>query len=608
MGYRSYSGKELHRQRGGSVGRELTRFSTTTQAALKQLSCLGSLVEIDTLTLVREEKEEAIHAALWEAVDAGLVVHQSDAYRILHDRIQQAAYSLIPLEHRAEVHLGIGRVLLVRMTTDELAEHLFDIANQLNRGAALLIDRDEKARVATIDLRAGRKARASTAFASARVYFSAGMALLDERDWRDQYELTFSLWLERAQCELLTGNFESAEQQIVALLQRAASKVDQAAVYHLKVQNHMLKSENQRAVTSALTCLRLFDIDLPAHPTWEQVQAEYETVWQLLDGRPIECLIDLPLMTDPELQAAMEVLSGLAPAATLTDFRLSCLLICRMVKISLQCGTSGAAAFAYGYWGTMLGSVFHRYRDAHRFAKLACDLVEKHGFIACRAKVHYAMGRAAFWTEPIATAIDFMRTTSGAVLETGDLTLACFAMFQCITGLLLRNDPLDVVRRESEMALDFAREAKYGDAVDIIGTLLHFIATMQGRSTSFSTSSDERFDEATFEAQLTGDRMALTICCYWILKLKGRFLSCEYPEALAAADKAKPLLSAAVAQMLLLDYFYYSALALAASYENASNDRQQPWRDLLAAHLEQLREWADNYPPTFADKYLPRGA
>ena len=33
-------------------------------------------------------------------------------------------------------------------------------------------------------------------------------ALLDERDWSSQYELTFSLWLERAECELLSGNLE----------------------------------------------------------------------------------------------------------------------------------------------------------------------------------------------------------------------------------------------------------------------------------------------------------------------------------------------------------------------------------------------------------------
>src|SRR5437870_6931588 len=176
-------------------------------------------------------------------------------------------------------------------------------------------------------------------------------------------------------------------------------------------------------------------------------------------------------------------------------------------------------------------------------------------------------------------------------------------MVQSVTGLLLRNDPLDAVWRESEMALDFAREAKYGDAEDMIRSQQRFMATMLGRTATFSTFNDAQFDEATFEAQLIGERISLTLAWYWILKLKTRFLSGDYAEALAAADKVKPLLSAAAGQIQLLDYVYYAALTVAACYENASADEQQGWRELLTAHREQLREWADSYPPTFADKH-----
>jgi PAS domain S-box-containing protein len=586
------------------IAGKLKRFSATTQEALKQLACLGNVAPIATLALVHGTTEEAMHAALWEAVRAGLVFREDSAYKFLHDRIQQAAYSLIPEEQRAEVHLRIGLVLLASMTQDDLAEHLFDVANQLNRGAALLVDRDEKAQVATIDLRAGRKAKASAAYASASTYLAAGMALLDERDWGSQYELTFSLWLERTECEFLTGNFDIAEQLIGELLQRAASKVDQAAVYHLKVDFHVIKSQKQQAVASALACLCLFGIDLPAHPSWEQVQAEYETVWQTLKGRPIESLIDLPLMTDPELHAAMQVFSVLTPAAYFTDFHFFCLFACRMVRISMQHGISGASAHGYALLGFILGPVFHRYGEGYRFAKLACDLVEKHGFIAYQAKAYRVTTRVAFWTQPIATVIDFNRAAFRTAIETGDLTSACFSMDRSVTVLILRNDPLDAVWRESEKSLDFVRKAGFRDMADAVVSQQRFIATMRGRTATFSTFSDAQFDEATFEAQLTGERMTLMICCfYWILKLKARFLSGDYGEALAAAEKAKPLLWAAAAQIQSLDYFYYAALTVAALYEEASDDEQTGWRDLLTAHREQLREWADNYPPTFGDKY-----
>jgi len=582
---------------------KLKRLSVATQEALEQLACLGNVATIATLSLVQETTEEAMHATLWEAVQAGLVFREDSAYKFLHDRIQQAAYALIPEEQRAEVHLRIGRELIANIPQDDLAEHLFDIANQLNRGAAPLIDRDEKAQVAAIDLRAGRKAKASAAYASACAYLAAGMALLDDRDWGGQYQLTFSLWLERAECELLSGNFDKAEQLIVELLQRGASKVDQAAVYHLKVQYHVAKSENPQAVDSALACLRLFGIDLPAHPTLEQVQAEHEAVWQTLNGRPIESLIDLPLMTDLEQAAALQVLSVLSPPAYFTDFRLYCLQVCRMANISMQHGASGAATHAYGFWGIVLASVFHRYRDAYGFAKLACDLVEKHGFIAYQSKVHLAMAAVAFWTQPIANVIDSMRAGFRTAIENGDLKFACYGLHGCVTGLLLRGDPLDVVWRESEMALGLAREAKYGDASHIIISQQRFIATMQGRTASLSTFGDAQFEEAKFEVYLTRDCMSLTIAWYWILKLKARFLSGDYAQALAAANMAKPLLLATHVLIELLDYFYYTALTVSALYENASADEQQEWRDLLTAHREQLREWAENYPPTFADKH-----
>ena len=136
-----------------------------------------------------------------------------------------------------------------------------------------------------------------------------------------------------------------------------------------------------------------------------------------------------------------------------------------------------------------------------------------------------------------------MRAAFRIAIETGDLTFACYSIDQTIADLLLRNDPLDAVWRESEMALDFAREAKYGDVVDIILSQQRFIANMQGRTATFSTFSDAHFDEATFEAQLTADRTAEMVCRYWILKLKARFLSGDYAEALAAANKVKPLFS-----------------------------------------------------------------
>src|SRR5580704_10214069 len=286
---------------------KLRRLPHQTQAALQQLACLGNVADMGLLSLAQSRKEEEIHAPVWEAVRTGLILRLEGSYAFLHDRIQQAAYELIPETARAEVHLRIGRALLASLTAERPAEHLFVVANQLNRGADLLVDPKEKVRVAAIDLTAGRKARASAAYTSARAYFAAGMALLEENDWGDQYELQFSLGLECAECELACGNSEKTGQLIAELLPRAATRVDEAGLCNLQIQLHIIRAEYQQAIDSAITCLHKFGIDIPAHPTGGQVQFERDTLRQTLNGRPIESLIDLPLMTDPELRAALKV-------------------------------------------------------------------------------------------------------------------------------------------------------------------------------------------------------------------------------------------------------------------------------------------------------------
>ena len=172
---------------------KLRQLPVPAQEALQLAACLGNRFDLRHLALVSGQVDVEQHLAA--ALQENLIVRSQGRGKFLHDRIQQAAYSLIPEEQRAQIHLALGRVLLASMTADELAENLFDIANQLNRGAAQLVDRDEKAQVATINLRAGRKAKASAAYASARVYLAAGMALLDETCWGSQYELMFSLRL-----------------------------------------------------------------------------------------------------------------------------------------------------------------------------------------------------------------------------------------------------------------------------------------------------------------------------------------------------------------------------------------------------------------------------
>ena len=251
------------------------------------------------------------------------------SYKFMHDRVQEAAYSLIPDAMRAEAHLRIGRLLAAQTPPEEREEAIFEIVNQLNRGAALITSRDEREQLAEFNLIAGQRAKASTAYASALTYLTAGAALLPEDCWERRHELSFALELNRAECEFLTGALADAEERLAALSNRAADTVERATVACLRVDLYMTLDQSGRAIAVGLDYLRHLGIEWSPHPTEEEARREYERIWSQLGSRTIEALIDLPLMSDPASLATLDVLTKVAPPACYTDANLLSLVICQ---------------------------------------------------------------------------------------------------------------------------------------------------------------------------------------------------------------------------------------------------------------------------------------
>ena len=212
---------------------KLNRLPVETQSALQQLACLGNSADFATLKMIYQDSNEELERQLWEAVLAGLVLRSEDSYRFLHDRVQEAAYSLIPQQLRAETHLRIGRLLAERTPSHEREERIFEIVNQFNRATHLITSNDERRRVAELNLIAARRAKLSIAYASALSYLATGRALLTEESWNTDYELIFSLEHLTAECELLTADMESAEKRLSMLAARANSAHDLALCHML---------------------------------------------------------------------------------------------------------------------------------------------------------------------------------------------------------------------------------------------------------------------------------------------------------------------------------------------------------------------------------------
>ena len=586
---------------GLMVGK-LNRLPATTQDSLKQLACLGNSAEIAVLSMVYGESEETLHAALWEAVRAGLVSRSDDTYAFAHDRVHEAAYALVPAGERASEHLRIGRLLSSQTAEEEIEENIFEIVNQLNRGSALMTSHEERERVAEFNLIAGKRAKISTAYASALNYLSMGAALLTQESWERRYALTFELKFQQAACEMLSANFPAAVQLIVELLHRAKSKVDSATAYRLKIELHIIQSENDLAVESALEGLRLFDLRMSPHPDRMELNVAFDDVWRKLAGREIETLIDLPLVTDPEVEATLGILSALNEAAFYTDENLTGLHICHTIRLTLEHGITGASAHAFALFGKLLGNFYGLYVEGSRFAHFAVDLGNKLGLLSFEAKILKAKEEAIIWTYPVTIALDSIRAAFRAANQSGDVLVACYACNHAVSDRLLRGDHLDDVWDETERGLAFVRKAKFRDVADILVAQQRFIQNMRGRTTSFSTFDGEEFDQARFEEQLTPQRMTAMVCWYWITKGQARFISGDFDEARSALEHARQILWVSHGRIQSLDYHLYSALLLAAAM--APGDGVPEHREQLGAHCRYLALWAETYPPTFADKHL----
>ncbi|MCP3711493.1 AAA family ATPase [Paraburkholderia sp. CNPSo 3274] len=588
---------------------KLTRLPRETQHALQQLACLGNSAGTTTLALVLGTSEEQVHGALWPAVRLELVERGAAGYRFAHDRIQEAAYSLIAEARRGEVHLRIGRLLAEHTPTGKRDEAIFEIVNQLNRAIPLITTQAERDQLAAYNLIAGKRAKASTAYASALTYLVAGVTLVGDDGWDRLRELIFALELHRAECEFLTGALAAADERLAVLAARTLDSVEDACVACLRMDLHLTRDQSGRAVDVGLECLRRLGIEWSPHPTEEEARREYQQIWSTLGERPLEALVDLPLMSDPASLATLDVLARLAVPAYHSNPNLACLIICRMVNLSLERGNADASSYAYVRLGVIAGLRFGDYETAYRFGRLGYELVEQRGLKRYDARTYMTFGGLVLpWKQPVRAGRDLVRRTFEAANRSGDLACAAYSCFHLNTNLLAAGDPLEEVQGEAERGLAFAQKMRYGAIVDGISVQLGLVRALRGLTPTFGRIDDANFDELRIERRFAENpNLAIAECWYWIRKLQARFFAGDYGAAVDAALRARRLLWASPS-FEIAEYHFYGALSRAACFGTATAEERQVHIEALAEHQGQLEIWAGTCPENFENRAALVGA
>jgi PAS domain S-box-containing protein len=592
---------------GLMVGR-LNRLPIGTQKALQQLACIGNSAEFTLLAIIHQDSKGGMDGDLWEALRTGLVFRSDGGYRFLHDRVQEAAYSLIPEDLRPEAHLRIGRLLAARAPPGQRDESIFEIVNQLNRGATLITAREEREQLAEFNLIAGRRAKASTAYASALTYLTAGATLLPEDSWERRHELTFALELHRAECEFLTGELTAAEDRLTALSARAATTLEHAAIACLSLDLYTTLDQSSRAVTVGLESLRHLGIDWSQQPTEDEARREYERIRSWVGSHSIEDLVHGPLMTDPESLATVDVLTKMGMPAALSDVNLYVLVVCRVVTLSLERGHSDGSCYAYESLLAVAGGHYGDYDIAFRFGRLGYDLVEQRRLRRFPARIYVNFGNLLSWTQNIRAGRDMLRRAFDTANTMGDLPYVAFASYSLTTNLLVAGDPLVEVQRAAEQSLALAQEVRFGLVGDIASTQLALVRTLRGLTSQFGSFDDSHFDERRVEHRFSSNPdLARAECWYWIRRTQARYFAGDFAAAVDASARARRLRWSTLSNLEVAEYDFYAALSHAASASTAADARQRHV-EALAAHHRQIQIWAEHCPESFENRAALVGA
>ncbi|MEG4533887.1 AAA family ATPase [Microcoleus sp. D2_18a_D3] len=594
---------------------KLKKLPESTQQVLRLASCVGAFFDLNTLSIICEKSPREIFPDLVTAVQSGLILSISELdselliqdYKFLHDRVQQAAYALIDDDLKKAVHLQIGQLLLTNVSTDELPEKIFEIVDHLNLAWELITDESQLVELARLNLEAGRRAKASTAYAAALVqYFTPGVEILPGDIWQEHYDLTFNLYREQSECEYLCGHFEQAEELVDLILSRAKSNLERAEIQNIRIAAYERSIKYLKAINTASETLKSLGLTLPT--TKSEILAEFELELGLykakLEKIKIAELIDAPEMINPEIILCMKLLMNISAPAYLVDQDLMALISLKMVNLSLEYGKSEVSAHGYVGWGFIAGARLIDYKTGYEFGQLAMQLSEQYNNVNLVSKVCLLFGGLISpWRCHVKQGFPILRKGYLAGVETGD-AYGAYNSNNLIIQRILSGDDFSSILEESSKLIEFLKQTKNQEWLGVQQFYQHFILNLQGLTQDKFSFNDEEFDEFQCLQMWKKTDFMIGIAPYNILKAQILFLYGDYENALKEIKNSDKILVFVSGLANQPEHYFYYSLILGALYPIASNSQQKEYGEILKTNQQKMKIWADNCPENFLHKYL----
>jgi predicted ATPase/serine phosphatase RsbU (regulator of sigma subunit)/tRNA A-37 threonylcarbamoyl transferase component Bud32 len=609
---------------------KIKKLPKNIQHALMMAACFGNRFYVTDLAVVLDKPVKRVINDLWEAIKEELIlliggdyknvllIKNSDdegfdfakqvEFKFLHDRVQQAAYSLLSEDKKTEVNLQIGRLLLenAQKNENELDDKIFDIVNHMNYSIELITGKDEKHQLTRLNMTAGKKAKASTAYEPALRYFTVAHELLPPDSWNTDYDFTLSLFMERAECEYLNGHFDDSEKFFEIILNNVKSDLEKVKAYNVKINVYQNLAKYRESFELAAEAFKLMGVNITVTPGRKSILLELIKIKLRLRNRKVEDLIHIPQMEAVNIQAVMETLATVGPSLVFLGREVLFYLVLIMMELTLKYGNSDYSAFVYMGYGLGLCAGLGDYGTGFEYGELALRCLETSTDKNLICKTHFIFGRSVnHWKRHVKTSLDSINIAYQSGIETGNVVYAAYAAIYVVMIGVISGTKLYDVLNEAKKHRIFIERIKYYDTMPFFIISQQMVLCLKGRTNGPGDFSDNNFDEGQYRAEtLEKCKMPFALSWYSILKTQVFYIFGMYGEALEMAGETEKRLAEIQGNMAMPEHYFYYSLTLTALYPVAPSAEKKRFRKIIKKNLKKLAEWSRHCPENFQHKYL----
>lgn len=609
---------------------KLQRLDEAPRKVTAWAAAIDNLFDLQTLLIACEITCEQAAAALQPVLGEGLILPIGDTevnqfwdaglpsliesesadcllhceFKFAHDRIREAAYALIDVDERPKVHFQIGKRLQENLSSDILTERVFVVADQLNAGSSLLNSDSERRELAELNLSAGRRAKASAVFKTAWRYFKNGLNLLGDDCWQTSYDLTLTLHVEAAEMAYLSSDNDEMENLVQEVLDHARNALDNAPAHAVSIQAATARNRWAEAAEEAVETLRNLGLDLPTDPGKQEVESSLLKTKDILAGKSLDDLANLPRMTDPYKKAIMQIAhKANAPLATIYP-DLYPILTAEMIRLTVQHGSGPVSGTAYMNYGMLLGNRGDM-ESGYQFGQLAMRHLDQHPADPTRISSQFAFNWIMRpWKEHLRETLAPILEANQSARETGDPFYIAYSSAYYIALMLYSGLDLPAIEQAASEHDPIIKATGVDAGYHFMRLYRQAVSNLIQPTQDPGILAGEYYDEETMlavdtEADNKGRDFGLYSC-----KLFLCLLNRQYERAVENADRVQQVLEGATFLGSGVPPFYcWSALARLGCYSQATADEKQRILKQVADSQEQLRQLAQQCPVNYRHKY-----